>query len=143
MKNTYLKRTICTALAGLMMAMTACGNVTEERESPASTSKDTTSSANNEEPTTTSGETSDEPVNKLSVEPLSSVKLEKNETQPDDEFNSSYKDYAAEFFKTTCAEDIKAGKNVMVSPESVMMALGMTANGAKGETLSQMETALG
>ena len=143
MKNTYLKRTICTALAGLMMAMTACGNVTEERESPASTSKDTTSSANNEEPTTTSGETSDEPVSNLSVEPLSSVKLEKNETQPDDDFNSSYKDYAAEFFKTTCAADIKAGKNVMVSPESVMMALGMTANGAKGETLSQMETALG
>jgi serpin B len=142
MKNTYLKRTICTALAGLMMAMTACGNVTEERESPASTGKNT-ASPNSEEPTTTSNETSDEPVNNLSVEPLSSVKLEKSETQPGDDFNSSYRSYATEFFKTACAEDIKAGNNVMISPESVMMALGMTANGAKGETLSQMETALG
>lgn len=34
-------------------------------------------------------------------------------------------------------------ENVLISPLSVMNALTMTANGANGETLSQMETALG
>ena len=35
------------------------------------------------------------------------------------------------------------GKNTLVSPLSVMYALAMTANGAKGETLRQMEAVLG
>lgn len=35
------------------------------------------------------------------------------------------------------------GKNTLVSPLSVLCALSMTANGAKGETLSQMEAVLG
>lgn len=33
--------------------------------------------------------------------------------------------------------------NAMISPLSILCALGMTANGAKGETLSQMEKAFG
>ncbi|SEK54636.1 serpin family protein [Ruminococcus albus] len=141
MKNTYLKRTICTALAGLMMALTACGNVTEDRESPASkkTEPDTASSV--AEPD--NGDKPAESEISLTVKPLSSVTLENSDEMPDDDFNASYRNYAAEFFKTACAEDIKAGNNVMISPESVMMALGMTANGAKGETLSEMEKALG
>ena len=148
MNNTYFKRTICTALAGLMLAMTSCGNINEQKESPALTSKNTSSSASNEEPTTTPDETPaepepDEPASSLSVAPLSSVTLEANDTQPDEDFYASYRDYSAQLFKTSCAEDIKAGNNVMISPESVMMALGMTANGAKCDTLSQMETALG
>ena len=53
MKNIYLKRTICTALAGLMIALTSCGNVSEQKESPASTGKNTSSSAGNADPTTT------------------------------------------------------------------------------------------
>nr|WP_326171754.1 serpin family protein [uncultured Oscillibacter sp.] len=35
------------------------------------------------------------------------------------------------------------GNNVLVSPLSVLSALGMTANGAGGETLAQMESVLG
>lgn len=35
------------------------------------------------------------------------------------------------------------GKNVLVSPLSVLCALAMTANGAEGETLAQMEAVLG
>lgn len=33
------------------------------------------------------------------------------------------------------------GENTLLSPLSVLFALGMTANGAEGETLSQMEEA--
>ena len=35
------------------------------------------------------------------------------------------------------------GQNTLVSPLSVIYALGMTANGARGETLAQMENTLG
>ena len=34
-------------------------------------------------------------------------------------------------------------KNVLISPASILSALGMTANGAKGETLAQMEAVFG
>lgn len=37
----------------------------------------------------------------------------------------------------------EAGENTLISPLSVLYALSMTANGAKGETLSQMESVLG
>lgn len=40
-------------------------------------------------------------------------------------------------------EKIEAGKNVLVSPMSVISALAMTAGGAKGETLGQMEEVFG
>ena len=35
------------------------------------------------------------------------------------------------------------GKNILISPVSVLCALGMTANGAHGDTLSQMEEVFG
>ena len=37
----------------------------------------------------------------------------------------------------------KNKKNTLISPLSVVLALSMTANGADGETLSQMENTLG
>lgn len=40
-------------------------------------------------------------------------------------------------------QTIKDGKNTMLSPYSVLSALSMTANGAGGNTLSQMETVFG
>ncbi len=51
-------------------------------------------------------------------------------------------DYSARLFKT-CTETAKEGENVLVSPLSTLLALSMTANGAQGKTLSEMEKALG
>ena len=48
-------------------------------------------------------------------------------------------DFAIRLFKATSEN----GKNTLVSPLSVMYALAMTANGAEGETLSEMERVLG
>ncbi|MBQ4284326.1 MAG: serine protease, partial [Lachnospira sp.] len=48
-------------------------------------------------------------------------------------------DFAVELFK----ESITEGKNSLVSPLSVMCALAMTANGADGETLKEMENVFG
>lgn len=47
--------------------------------------------------------------------------------------------FAAELLKT----QYESGKNTMISPVSAMLALAMTANGAKGKTLSEMENVLG
>lgn len=40
-------------------------------------------------------------------------------------------------------ESAKSGENTLISPLSVLYALSMTANGADGNTLTQMETVLG
>lgn len=48
-------------------------------------------------------------------------------------------DFAVRFFQAS----LEDGKNTLISPLSVLSALAMTVNGAKGETLTQMETVLG
>lgn len=59
----------------------------------------------------------------------------------DNKFIASQDALAAELFKA-CAKE-KSGKNVLVSPLSVALALAMTANGANGETKAEMEALLG
>ncbi len=51
-----------------------------------------------------------------------------------------YTEFGVELFKNSVKLD--RGKNTCVSPMSVWTALAMTSNGAKGETLSQMESTL-
>lgn len=53
--------------------------------------------------------------------------------------NEKVTDFAVRLFQAS-AEN---GKNTLLSPLSVLCALAMTANGAEGETRSQMETVLG
>ena len=48
-------------------------------------------------------------------------------------------DFAVRLFQ----QSLEKEKNILISPLSILYALGITANGAKGETLSQMEEALG
>ena len=48
-------------------------------------------------------------------------------------------DFGVRLFQTTMED----GKNTLISPLSVLYALAMTANGADGETLAQMEQVLG
>ena len=57
----------------------------------------------------------------------------------DDAFKNGAADFTVRLFQNTREE----GKNSLISPLSVMLALSMTANGAKGETLAQMEVLLG
>ncbi len=53
--------------------------------------------------------------------------------------NAQAVDFAVRLFQ----ESEESGKNTLVSPFSVLCALSMTANGADGETLAQMEETLG
>ena len=54
-------------------------------------------------------------------------------------FCGSMADFSIELFK----KSISDGENSLISPLSVTLALAMTANGADGETLSQMEKLIG
>ena len=56
----------------------------------------------------------------------------------DDAFKNGAADFAVRLFQNTREGE----KNSLISPLSVMLALSMTANGAKGETLAQMEALL-
>ena len=56
-------------------------------------------------------------------------------------YASGMSDFAVRLAKTCNERD--TGKNVLVSPLSVIMALSMTANGAEDETLREMEQVLG
>ena len=53
--------------------------------------------------------------------------------------NAAVRGFSAELLKSSRS----TGENTFVSPLSVMVALSMTANGAAGTTLSEMETTLG
>ncbi len=50
---------------------------------------------------------------------------------------------AADFSIKLFQQSVEKDKNSMISPLSVMLALSMTANGAKNETLAEMEKTLG
>lgn len=58
---------------------------------------------------------------------------------PDDEFKVAASSFAAELFK----DNYSKGKTTLVSPLSVLTALALVQNGAEGETLAQLERALG
>ena len=53
--------------------------------------------------------------------------------------NEQVTDFAIRLLQKSMEEE----KNTLISPLSVLAALSMTANGAEGETLTQMETVLG
>ncbi|MBP5581403.1 MAG: hypothetical protein J6X85_06415 [Ruminococcus sp.] len=57
------------------------------------------------------------------------------------EFIDSQTKFTVEIFQKTYSEN--KGKNDLVSPYSIVQALGMTANGANGKTREEMENVLG
>lgn len=60
-------------------------------------------------------------------------------TQTTEDEWSAFTDFGVRLLQNTMEEE----KNTLISPLSVLCALAMTANGAKGETLDQMEQVLG
>ena len=59
----------------------------------------------------------------------------------DENFIRSQMELSLKLFKASANEN--SGKNVLVSPLSIQLALAMNANGAKGTTKSEMEALLG
>lgn len=61
------------------------------------------------------------------------------EVQVQEETWAGMYDFSVKLLQTTCDQE----ENTLVSPMSVLSALAMTANGARGETRAQMEDVLG
>ena len=75
-----------------------------------------------------------------SIDLMQDVPAKAVEVLPDmDAGAAATADFGVRLFQTTMDE----GKNTLISPLSVLYALAMTANGADGETLAQMEQMLG
>lgn len=85
------------------------------------------------------------PVQKIECTNMYSTNLMEGYTKQEiepvlTEFNDEKEmDFAVRLFKQSIAE----GENSLVSPLSVFIALAMTANGAKGDTLTQMTDVFG
>lgn len=120
-----LSRTICAGLAAMLLCA-SCGKVEPSYE-PVQVSAQPVST---EVPAANAGGESGK-----TVVPAADKPIEK----PSDMTLTGLADFSAGLLKNNCGAEIKEGKNVLISPESVLMALGMTANGANGETLAQME----
>ena len=71
---------------------------------------------------------------------MEGVRAHKVTVEPDmDQDSAAAADFGVRLLQS-CAQQ---GENTLVSPLSVLSALAMTANGAEGETLAQMEAVLG
>jgi serpin B len=68
----------------------------------------------------------------INAQPINAVVL-------NDQFRSAAANFSLDLFKATVSNN----DNTLISPTSVLLALAMTANGADGNTLSQMERVLG
>lgn len=112
MRKTIKRLTSIMLAASMMLSMAGCGKKTKNVESANYGKGDLISS--------------------VEVDPADPVQL-------DDKFLSSNYEFAMNIFKACAADDIKNGKNIMISPVSIQTALGMTANGANGSTLTCME----
>ena len=101
MKNTNLNKIVCAAVAGIMLALTACGEVNSDRYAhdwdymgsrPSSSTAETVL-------------TPDEPAPDESTPDIggsSKAVVAEPDTKPDDEFYEAYNNYAAELFIKTC-----------------------------------------
>jgi Serine protease inhibitor len=78
------------------------------------------------------------------TEDVSSTKPDYSDIDRDvyDDYYSNLDKAAFNIFNQ-CVQESKDGENILVSPASIQMALGMAATGAEGETLSEMEKVLG
>ena len=122
MKQSIIRRTLCAMLsATMLMGVCACsdGSGTGKKYS-------------------LSNSTTDLMAN---IEPSANALAFKKNEDSQQTFEQAYSDFALMLFKNCSAADSR--KNTLVSPLSVMTALAMTANGAKGSTLEQMQKMLG
>lgn len=71
----------------------------------------------------------------ITAQPLTAIGKEGEST----DFINAQADFSVKLFKNT----VKKNKKSLVSPPSVSLALGMAANGAKGNTLKEFENVLG
>lgn len=125
MKNTFVKLISILLTCAILLSFAACSKPEEPSES------------SNTEPKNDIGDI--EPLGK-SVDLMKEIVCAEVNSRPaDDRFIKSQAEFGLSLFKKSIDDE----KNSLISPLSVMLALAMTANGAVGETLEEMENVLG
>lgn len=126
------KKVISAVIAlTMVMGMCSCGD-----------SSGTADAKQTKEKPSAAQQQASEPVN-VPISPTSNYQFAAaSENTTDDKFIAGTNEFSVELFKNTVLEDLKKGQNTLVSPESVLFAMGMVSNGANGETLRQMQKVL-
>lgn len=122
MMKTGIKRYLCVGI-GTALALQLLGCAAKEDASP---------SRAGEKVETARGDVTD-----LMEE------IEPGDISLQEESVSGRKEQAADFYVRLFQQSHKQGENTLLSPLSLWTALAMTANGAGGDTLSQMEKVFG
>lgn len=132
----YMKKKVVVGMliAGVLFGSLGCGENAEQGNSQ----KDTE---------TLSGSTVNlmEDIKKNGSADEKDTETEKNPDEEEQKENMEiFSRDTADFSIALLQQNLESGqKNVMISPVSVLTALSMTANGADGNTLSQMQQVLG
>ena len=129
----HLTRIIAIILAASCVILTGCTGMTPTETTAEPTKPVTT------DPTSPIYPPEPTDVPKAGLLSASFSPAGKSGRAADEAFKKAYNDFAAKLF-SSCAD---GKENVMISPLSVMLALAMTANGADGITLDEMQTLLG
>lgn len=124
MKRKWLSKMLAFMLViGMILPLTAC-NGTVKRADDTKAQQDTKIET-------------DELTRDIKQDPqVSTVSLEGEQLKTT---QTAITNFSVSLFQKSIEKD----KNVLISPLSVLTALSMTANGAKGETLEQMESVFG
>lgn len=123
---------LCFALT-LSAGLTACGN--NAPSSPESSKISQPSSENGQSNIQTNTAQTGS-VNLMSGITAGEVK---RSTVPSEDPGAAFTEFSLRLLQNS----IKEGENTLISPLSILCALGMTANGADNETLTQMENTFG
>ena len=129
------RKNILTTLTALALCAVTVFNFTACQSTKAPVSDPPTDTVAVTEPS------EDTPALELTSRDLMST-VKANDVTPASDLASSsetFTDFAVRLFKECEA----SGDNTLISPLSVLCALSMTANGARGETLEEMENVLG
>lgn len=71
------------------------------------------------------------------------VAMFENTLEPNDSFKTAYSDFSINMLKANGASVISQGKNFLISPESISIAMTMAGTGANGDTKKEIYDVLG
>lgn len=134
MKNTRLTKRIISLMAAMTLTLSAAGCASGDGNA-----EDIKNSGSNTNTTLKRADESGEEIEPAAYK----TGFEASGGELSEGFRKAAFKLSAELFRRTGGESIGQGENVLVSPESVMLALGLAANGAAGDTLAQFETLFG
>ena len=144
-KTIFSRGLALILLLGILLSLAACGSkaVPTNPSDPAVETQDPGTQPESEKPTSAGKTPSPLVIGKAEAADL--MENYKAEAVPekaaDEAFRADMLRFSSELFREVYGRESQS-KTLLVSPFSVMTALAMTANGAQGKTLSEMEAAL-